>query len=115
MRNNTSARSLPKARAGGTRPKRQRIPEQVRQYVFEQLATFEEQPLEVTFHGRFCYVSHADQPLCHLAYRGETDDWDFAIYRYSRDTYDPNVLFMPTHDTVRGCVSVAMHAYSIIG
>jgi hypothetical protein len=36
------------------------------------------------------------------------------IYRYSRGNYDPNVLFMPTHDTVRACLSVAMHAYSII-
>jgi hypothetical protein len=87
----------------------------VRQYVFEQLATFEGQPLEATFHGRFCYVSHAGQPLCRLGYRGEPDDWDFAIYRYSRGSYNPNVLFMSTHDTVRACLSVAMHAYSIIG
>lgn len=87
----------------------------MRHYLVEQLATFEGQPLEATFHGRFCYVSHAGQPLCRLGYRGEKDDWDFAIYRYSRDSYDPSVLFMPTHDSVRECLSVAMHAYSIIG
>jgi hypothetical protein len=87
----------------------------VRQYVSEQLATFEGQPLDATFHGRFCYITHAGQPLCRLAYRGETDDWDFALYRYSRATYDPNVLFIPTHDSLRGCLSVALHAYSLVG
>jgi hypothetical protein len=56
----------------------------VLQYLLAQLATFEGQPLEATFHGRFCYVSHAGQPLCRLGYRGVPDDWDFAIYRYSR-------------------------------
>ncbi len=60
-------------------------------------------------------VSQAGQPLCRLGYRGEKDDWDFAIYRYSRGSYDPNVLFMPAHDSVRRCLSGAMHAYSIIG
>jgi hypothetical protein len=91
-----------------------RVPNEVREHVFEQLATFADPQLEATFRGRFCYIDHAGSPLCRLGYRGEKDDWDFAIFRYSTGRYG-DLLFAPDHGTVIECISVAMHAYNLMG
>ena len=116
-RNRNTRRTSRKGPESATRRGRNRIPEVAREYVLRELAAFQDDELSADFHGRFCYISHRGSPLCRLGYKGGdgSGDWDFAIYRYSREAYGPNEIFMPSYDTVHECVSVAMHAYSLIG
>jgi hypothetical protein len=60
--------------------------------------------------GRFCYVYYAGAPLCRLGYRGQLQEWDFAIYKYSTQRYGELEL-TPSRDTVFNCVDLALHAY----
>jgi hypothetical protein len=45
-----------------------------------------------------------------LDFHGGMDDWKFAIYRYSRDRYDPDEWFFPGAELVDGTVQGAMKA-----
>jgi hypothetical protein len=38
------------------------------------------------------------------------DDWDFAIYRHSRERYDPEEWFFPGSQLVNGTIQGAMEA-----
>jgi len=74
------------------------------------LLSFQDPLLEASVRGRFCYVYYDGGPLCRLGYRGELEEWDFAIYKYSSQRYGELEL-APASDSVRKCVSRALHAY----
>jgi hypothetical protein len=95
-------------------PRFKQVPDAARKLLLGQLKGFAGQPLQVEFRGRYGYISHAGSPLCRLGYRGALDDWDFAIYRYTRDRYDADVFGMPDHDSTQECLSVALRAYDLI-
>jgi hypothetical protein len=97
-----------------TEPHRKgQVPEPVREQLLEHLSRSPVRSLEGEFRGRFCYITHQGSPLCRLGYRGEADDWDFAIYRYTTNRYDADLFGMPDHDSVDRCLSVALHAYDL--
>ena len=64
--------------------------------------------------GRYAFVSrnmgprHADK-LFRLEWRGAVDTWSFAIYRYSRDDFDPHADF-PGEELLDGTISGALKA-----
>jgi hypothetical protein len=62
--------------------------------------------------GRYCYVRHGGSPLCRLGYRGEVATWDFAIYKYSTQSYSTQEMF-PSRGTVAELVGMAMNAYNL--
>lgn len=54
-------------------------------------------------------------PICRLKYTGKMDDWDFAIYKYSDDRYDPDEWMFPgsghLDGTVKGAMKAGIEAY----
>ena len=66
------------------------------------------------YRGRYLYLDLVDYgqagPICRLAYNGDIDDWEFAIYKYSRERYDPDEWFFPGSGHVDGTIEGAMKA-----
>jgi hypothetical protein len=94
-----------------TKRKQRAIPPQALEHLLSQLLSFQDSRLEASIRGRFCYVDYAGGPLCRLGYRGQLDEWDFAIYKYSTQRYGELEL-APSCDSVFNCVDLALHAYN---
>ena len=66
------------------------------------------------FKGKFLYLDRIERgrpsPICRLTWTGAMDKWEFAIYKYSDNHYDPEEWFFPGADKVDGTVSGAMAA-----
>lgn len=102
------------------------IPEEIKQQVNTVVEQFNRTVLkargdyyEVRFRGRFAYLDRSQYgrvgPICRLEYTGSMDGWEFAIYKYSRDAYDPDEFFFPgaeeLNGTVEGALKAAQKAY----
>ncbi|MBU1660087.1 MAG: hypothetical protein KKD28_01285 [Chloroflexi bacterium] len=68
----------------------------------------------VRFRGNYTYVDRGEygspSPICRLTYNGAMDNWGFAIYKYSNESYDPEEWFFPGAGEVDGTVEGAMRA-----
>ena len=66
------------------------------------------------FKGKYLYLDRDDfgqpSPICRLEWMGKMDNWDFAIYKYSDNVYDPEEWFFPGAEEVDGTVTGAMKA-----
>jgi hypothetical protein len=66
------------------------------------------------FKGKFLYLDRTDRgrpsEICRLTWKGKIDNWDFAIYRHSRNFYDPDEWMFPGAGYVDGTVEGAMRA-----
>lgn len=71
-------------------------------------------PYEAEFKGKYCYLHRRDQgqlgPICRLTYTGDMNHWDFAIFKWSSETYDPNEWMFPGSELVDGTIEGAMKA-----
>jgi hypothetical protein len=73
------------------------------------------------FKGKYLYLDRTDRreplPICRLTWNGKMDNWDFAIYKYSSEKYDPEEWFFPGEEfvdgTVTGAMKAGMEAYEI--
>ena len=75
------------------------------------------------YRGKFLYLDRDDfgepSPICRLTWNGKMDNWDFAIYKYSDNCYDPDDWFwiMPgsvkVDGTVQGAMLAGMEAYEV--
>ncbi len=45
-----------------------------------------------------------------LEWLGKMDNWDFTVYRYSREIYDPEAWFFPGSEDLDGTVEGALNA-----
>ncbi len=71
------------------------------------------------FKGKYLYLDREDfgkvEPICRLEYRQRKKSWEFAIYKYSTDRYDPEEWFFPGSDlvdgTIEGALKAGMEAY----
>jgi len=105
-------------------PKRRRageIPEDVRKEVQAAVERFSRRNsarkdcyYEARFKGKHCYLYRSDYgrlgPICRLTYTGKMDGWEFAIFKWSSETYDPDEWMFPGDDLVDGTVEGAMRA-----
>ncbi|HNT55694.1 MAG TPA: hypothetical protein PKG95_13325 [Anaerolineaceae bacterium] len=74
------------------------------------------------FRGRFLYLDRCDlgEPfqICRLTYKDKIDDWDFAIYRHSKERYDPDEWFFPgdrlVDGTIQGAMKAGLEAYPVL-
>ena len=48
--------------------------------------------------------------LGRLTYNGQMDNWDFAVFKYSRETYDPNEYMFPGAEELDGTIEGALNA-----
>lgn len=67
------------------------------------------------FQGVYLYldrIGEGGQPseICRLKWTGDINDWEFAIYRHSRNFYDPDEWLFPGSGEVDGTVEGAMRA-----
>jgi len=48
--------------------------------------------------------------LGRLTYSGQMDNWDFAVFKYSRETYDSNEFMFPGYEELDGTIQGALNA-----
>ena len=69
---------------------------------------------EAEFKGKHCYLNRSDYgklgPICRLTYTGKMDNWEFAIFKWSSERYDPDEWFFPGSEQVDGTIEGAMKA-----
>lgn len=97
------------------------IPDDVQEKVNEIVEKFNQKFLKkknryyhARFKGKYLYLDREDygriSHICRLTYTGDINDWDFAIYKYSSERYDPNEWFFPGSGEVDGTIKGAMKA-----
>jgi hypothetical protein len=66
------------------------------------------------YRGRFLYLDRVDYGIqkfvCRLTYTGRMDNWEFAIYKYSDERYDPDEWMFPGAGHIDGTIEGAMKA-----
>jgi hypothetical protein len=69
---------------------------------------------QVQFRGKHCYMNRSDYgnlgPICRLTYTSKMDNWKFAIFKWSSETYAPNEWYFPGSKLVDGTIEGAMRA-----
>jgi hypothetical protein len=102
------------------------IPQDIRKQVEEIVARFNRQVVRAPgrfysarYRGKYLYLDRNDYgrvgPRCRLEYTGDMNAWEFAIYKYSDECYDPEDWFFPgggyVDGTVEGALKAASEAY----
>lgn len=67
------------------------------------------------YRGNHLYLDRIDfggnqGPICRLTFTGDLSSWDFAIYKYSDNRYDPGDWLIPGLEHLNGTVEGAMKA-----
>jgi hypothetical protein len=76
---------------------------------------------QVRFKGKYLYLDRNDYgntgPIFRLTYKGNMEDWDYAIFRWSNEKYDPDEWMFPGNDyldgTVEGAMKAGLEAYPV--
>lgn len=100
---------------------RKRLPEEVKKQVENIVRDFNQRVLKdpnyyyiARFRGQYVYLDRFDYgrvgPICRLEYTGRMDQWDFAIFKYSDERYDPDEWFFPGSEHIDGTIEGAMKA-----
>ncbi len=67
------------------------------------------------YRGRHLYLDRYNYgrvgPICRLTYTDDIGNWEFAIYKYSKERYDPDKWFFPGAENIAGTVDGAMEAW----
>jgi hypothetical protein len=98
-----------------------RIPDEVKTQIAERITAFNRavvQDPHVSYRprsrGAFLYLDRCDygQVGCigRLTYTGSLDHWEFAIYKYSDERYDPDDWLFPGAEELDGTIEGAMRA-----
>ncbi len=68
----------------------------------------------IRYRGRYLYLDRVEYgrsgPICRLTYTGDMTNWEFAIFKYSDERYDPEEWFFPGSEHIDGTVVGAMKA-----
>jgi hypothetical protein len=72
------------------------------------------------YRGRYLYLDRVDygvgSQIGRLTYTGSPDRWEFAIYKYSDDRYDPEEWLFPgsgyLDGTIEGALRAGLEAYT---
>ena len=106
---------------GSKRKKSGSIPEAVKEEVRSVVERFNSENsnrgdcfYEVQFRGKYCYLYRCDYgrsgPICRLTYTGPMDAWEFAIFKWSSERYDPEEWMFPGSEWVDGTIEGGMRA-----
>lgn len=103
--------------------KRSTIPQQVKEEIEKRIEKFNKKKLSrlsgkvfylAEFKGKFLYLKRKEfgdmSPIARLTYTGDISDWDFAIFKWSREKYDPDEFFFPGAEDLDGTIEGAMKA-----
>ncbi len=97
------------------------IPDNVRIQLLSTVERFNRDELEAgrrfykaRFAGNCCYLSRVDYgsevPICRLRSKKGAGGWEFAIFKWSTGSYDPDEWMFPGSDHVDGTVEGALKA-----
>ncbi len=64
----------------------------------------------IRFQGKFAYLDRGSTHIGRLQYDTEIKEWDFAVFKYSSETYDPNEFMFPGYELLDGSIEGAMKA-----
>ena len=95
------------------------IPADIQQQALAIIEQFNQQKLKgyskyiPRFKGKFLYLDRTDHggratEICRLKFIGSIDDWEFAIFKFSSNKYDPDEWFMPGTEHIDGSIEGAM-------
>jgi len=92
-----------------------KIPADIKSQVEELVADFNAEnhtDYVVRFRSSFVYFDRISMngPVFRLKFAGTMDNWEFAIYKYSSASYDPDEIFFPGYGSLNGTVERAMRA-----
>lgn len=99
-----------------------KIPEEIKEKADRIIADFNERTYKKKsgieyygiYKGDFLYLNRKegtkDGPIARLRYKGKFDDWDFAIFKWSIERYDPDEFFYPGSAYVNGTIEGALKA-----
>ena len=102
------------------------IPNQVRTQVDEIVQSFNARTFNNTrryydtrYRGAYVYFDryhvNAINKVFRLEYTGNFDDWKFAVYKHSTQSYDANEWFFPgaghVNGTIEGALKAGLEAY----
>ena len=101
--------------------KKDAIPREIKEAVDKIVEDFNKNALkngrrqyQSRYKGRFLYLDLSDNgrlgPICRLEYTGNIDNWKFAIFQYSSESYNSKEWFFPGSNFVDGTVKGAMMA-----
>ena len=69
---------------------------------------------QARFKGKYLYLDRSDYgntgPIFRLTYTGNMNKWDFAIFRWSSERYDPDEWMFPGNQYLDGTIEGAMKA-----
>ena len=97
------------------------IPDDIREKVTGIVEHFNQQEFRnldcyyvARFQGKFLYLDRYDygrkSPICRMKYNGKFNEWEFAIFKWSSETYDPDEWLFPGSQLVNGTIEGAMKA-----
>lgn len=98
------------------------IPEEIQSQVIIIIATYNNKVYKNSktlayfpvFKGDFLYLNRKEgkleNPMARLRFMGQIDNWEFAIYKWSSERYDPDEDFFPGYQYLDGTINGAMHA-----
>ena len=97
------------------------IPEKIRKHVDEIVKALNQKMSKdprcfytTKFKGTYPYLDRVDYEvtthICRLKFMGRIDNWEFAIYKYSDNGYDPDEWMFPGTEQIDGTIEGAMKA-----
>ncbi len=102
------------------------IPDEVKKEAAQIIDRFNEEILSgfdcfyiPRYRGSYLYLNRNDagtqSSICRLKYTGDMQNWEFAIFKYSSETYDPEEWIFPgsgfIDGTIEGAMKAGMEAY----
>ena len=94
------------------------IPPEIRQQIADIVQRFNKKldyPYIFRYRGVYLYFDRKNYfgkatPICRLKYTGDLAHWEFAIYKYSSERYDPDDWLFPGMNHVDGTLEGALQA-----
>ena len=101
--------------------KAKRIPEDVKKKVNDAIEKYNRKNLigsdcfyQSRFKGKYLYLDRSDYgnigPIFRLIYTGNLSKWEFAIFKWSSERYDPDEWMFPGSQYIDGTIEGAMKA-----
>ncbi|HOP47566.1 MAG TPA: hypothetical protein PK874_07885 [Desulfobacteraceae bacterium] len=106
------------------------IPKEIKQKINDIIGLFNKDELKNSefqivseLRGIFLYIDIQEAQdslthLCRLKFTGDMENWEFAVYRHSRDNYDSDVCLFPGNSyldgSIIGAIKAGMVAYQYI-
>mgnify|MGYP001411245693 CR=1 FL=1 len=99
-----------------------RIPEEIKKKTNKIIADFNSKEYKdkpgveyyAIYKGDHLYLNRKegrkDGPIARLRYNGKIDNWDFEIFKWSSERYDPDLFYFPGEQHLNGTIEGALKA-----